>query len=346
MGIGVNARTAFSLFFPPMLSEFGWDRAITAGGFSFGFLISAMLSPVLGRLMDRFGPILVMELGVLFLAAGLLLAPFTTQPWHLYLTLGVLVGAGSVCLGYSGQSLFLPNWFERKTRSRLEPRVRRCGCRLHPHAPVGAGNNRCGRHGARLASRLGIASSSSSQPLNLLLRKPAARHRSRADGDRKVDLAPGAQPSNVVDAEWAAIDWTPRRALATMRFWWLALGYFSTLFVWYAIQVHQTKYLSEIGFDSTTAAWSLGFVSLAGIPGQIALGALSDRSAANGSSPRQYRLRSHERHSHLAAVLALVDVVAGDGVDAGRLGYGITRSSAGWSRRSSRASTTAPSSAP
>ena len=44
----------------------------------------------------------------------MLLAPLTTQPWHLYLTIGVLVGAGSVCLGYSGQSLFLPNWFIRR----------------------------------------------------------------------------------------------------------------------------------------------------------------------------------------------------------------------------------------
>src|SRR5262245_43056558 len=37
MGIGVNARTAFSLLFPPLLAEFRWDRAVTAGAFSFGF---------------------------------------------------------------------------------------------------------------------------------------------------------------------------------------------------------------------------------------------------------------------------------------------------------------------
>jgi MFS family permease len=46
---------------------------------------------------------------------------------------------------------------------------------------------------------------------------------------------------------------------------------------WYAVQVHQTKYLVEIGFNPMLAAWSLGVVAMAGIPGQIALGALSDR---------------------------------------------------------------------
>ena len=82
---------------------------------------------------------------------------------------------------------------------------------------------------------------------------------------------------NVVDAAWAAVDWTLARALRTARFWWIAVGYFTALFAWYAVQVHQTKYLIEIGFSTREAAWALGAVSLAGVPGQIALGWLSDR---------------------------------------------------------------------
>src|SRR5205085_7491386 len=113
MAIGVNARTAFSLFFPPIVSEFGWERGVTAGAFSFGFVVSGAVSPLIGRMMDRYGPRAVMEVGVALMGSGLLLAPLTTRPWHLYLTIGVLVGAGSVCLGYSGQSLLLPTWFIR-----------------------------------------------------------------------------------------------------------------------------------------------------------------------------------------------------------------------------------------
>ena len=30
MAVGVNARTAFSLLFPPILDEFGWERGVTA----------------------------------------------------------------------------------------------------------------------------------------------------------------------------------------------------------------------------------------------------------------------------------------------------------------------------
>jgi len=63
----------------------------------------------------------------------------------------------------------------------------------------------------------------------------------------------------------------------TARFWWIAAGYFFGLFAWYAVQVHQTKYLLEIGFDASLAAWALGLVSLVAVPGQIALGHVSDR---------------------------------------------------------------------
>src|ERR1700730_16321657 len=114
MAIGVHARTAVSLVFAPVITEVGWGRGVCAGACSFGFLVSAAVSPLIGRMMDRTGPRIVMEIGVALMAAGLLLAPLTTQPWHLYLTIGVLVGSGSICLGYSGQSLFLPNWFNRR----------------------------------------------------------------------------------------------------------------------------------------------------------------------------------------------------------------------------------------
>src|SRR5207245_11041884 len=98
MAAGVNPRTAFSPLFPPILDEFGWERGVTAGAFSFGFLVSAIFSPLVGRLMDRRGPRVVIEMGVLVMAAGLMLAPIVNRPWHLYATLAALDGGGANCL--------------------------------------------------------------------------------------------------------------------------------------------------------------------------------------------------------------------------------------------------------
>ena len=277
MALGVNARTAFSLLFPPILDEFGWERGVTAGAFSFGFLVSAVLSPSLGRLMDRRGPRFVMEMGVGLMAAGLMLAPLVRAPWHLYATLGVLVGGGSVCMSYTGQALYLPNWF-----------VRRRGLAMSvAFSGVGVGSilllpwlqTLIGRAGWRSACwAMAVLVLVLLVPLNLLLARRPEDLGLEPDGDRSSrDDAAARRAANVVDPAWAAIDWTLARALRTARFWWIAAGFLSGLYAWYAVQVHQTKYLVEIGFSPSHAAWALGFVSLAGIPGQIALGHLSDR---------------------------------------------------------------------
>src|SRR5215510_14278630 len=95
MAIGVTTRTAFSLLLPPLIDEFGWDRGLVAGAFSFGFLSGALLSPFIGRLMDRQGPRAVIGGGVCLLSVGLFLAPAIRAPWQLYATLGVLVAVGA-----------------------------------------------------------------------------------------------------------------------------------------------------------------------------------------------------------------------------------------------------------
>jgi MFS family permease len=275
MGIGVNARTFFSLLFSPIIDEFGWPRGMTAGAFSFGFVMSAVFSPMMGRLMDRTGPRTVMELGVLMMAGGLLAAPLTSEPWHLYLTIGFLVGAGSVCLGYSGQSLFLPNWFVRKRG--LAVGIAFAGVGIGSITLLPWMQLLIERAGWRTACfTLGLLLLVVLAPINLLLRKKPQDMGLQPDGDA-APITSAERVSNVINHAWAATEWTLARALRTPQFWWLALAYFTALYGWYAVQIHQTKYLIEIGFTPGTAAWALGLVSLVGIPGQIWLGHLSDR---------------------------------------------------------------------
>ena len=277
MGIGVNARTAFSLLLPPILEEFGWERGMTAGAFSFGFLVSAVLSPFIGRLMDHRGPRVVIGMGVGCMAAGLMLAPLIHQPWSLYATLGVLVGGGANCLGYTGQSLFLPNWFARQRGLAMSVAFSGVGVGSIIVLPwVQALISRMGWRAACWS--LGVLVLVALTPLNLLLERQPEDLGLAPDGDdtghsqNLDDLT-----SHVVDAAGGAVDWTLSRAMRTARFWWIAVGYFCGMFAWYTVQTHQTTYVVEMGFSPTHAAWALGFVSLVAIPGQIILGYASDR---------------------------------------------------------------------
>ena len=279
MGIGVNARTAFSLLFPPILDEFGWDRGATAGAFSIGFVVSALLNPFIGIMIDRFGPRYTQPLGAILMAAGMVLATYASEPWHIYLTLGVLVIGGSIFVAYIGHSIFLPNWFERKRGLAIGIAFSGVGVGSIVLFPLLQGV--IDAVGWREACwTMAILMIAVLVPLNILLQR---RH------PRDLGLLPdGAVPKesrteteapvdNIVDRAWAARDWTLASAARTARFWWISLGFFCGLFAWYAVQVHQTKYLIEIGFDAETAAVALGLVGLTGIVGQIGLGHLSDR---------------------------------------------------------------------
>ena len=278
MAASITARTAFSLFFPPILAEFGWERGMTVGAFSVGFVISMVFTPMLGRAMDRWGPRWVMPVGAIVASAGLALGAFTTRPWHLYATLGVLVAAGTVVGGYTGHAQFLPHWF-----------VRRRGLAMGiAFSGVGVGSivllpwlqSLIEGAGWRVACLAMAAVVLGLVPVNFFFQRRRPEDMGlRADGDPMPAEAPraGTHPANVVDPVWASTDWTVARAMATARFWWIVVGFFAGLFTWYAVQAHQTKYLLEIGFSPGAAAYALGLVGLTGIVGQIALGWLSDR---------------------------------------------------------------------
>ena len=277
MGIGVNARTAFSLLFPPILDEFGWERGLTAGAFALGFIISALGAPFLGVLMDRKGPRWMISLGVVLVGAGMALAPFITAPWHLYLTLGFLVSGGSVALAYSGHALFLPNWFVR--RRGLAVGIAFSGVGIASIVIFPWLQTLIVARGWRYACVAVAILVFALFPLNLLQRRRPEDLGLLPDGDAAPTAAAGARghAANVVDPVWASVEWTLPRAIRTARFWWLAVGFFAGLWAWYAVQVHQTRYLIDIGFAPQTAALALGLVPFIGIPGTIVLGHLSDR---------------------------------------------------------------------
>ena len=78
--IGVNARTAFSLFFPPISRNSAGNAASPPARSPSASWCRRIVSPLIGRLMDRAGPRAVMELGVVLMGGGLLLAPLTSGP--------------------------------------------------------------------------------------------------------------------------------------------------------------------------------------------------------------------------------------------------------------------------
>ena len=88
---------AFSVFVKPLEIEMGWSRSTTQWAFSVALVSFAIVMIPAGRLQDRIGPRKVASiggvlLGISFLLGALLVAP--DRPWALYLTYGIIGGAG------------------------------------------------------------------------------------------------------------------------------------------------------------------------------------------------------------------------------------------------------------
>ncbi|MGN6764205.1 MAG: MFS transporter [Rhizobiaceae bacterium] len=276
MGIAVNTRTAFSLLYPPILDDFGWDRGETAGAFSLGFLASTAAVPLVGMLIDRSGPRVVLPLAGLIMAVGLVAVTHVTTPLGFSLTIGLLTVGGSMPLTYIGHSMFLPNWFVRKRGLALG--IAFAGVGIFSVVLMPVLQSVIEKSGWRTACIVLAVLCALLIPLNFLFqRKEPENMGLEPDGDGKAGDAPKHAASAVVDVEWAGREWTLGAAMRTVRFWWLAAGFFFALYAWYTVQVHQTRYLSDVGFGAGEAAFALGLVGLCGVAGQIWIGHFSDR---------------------------------------------------------------------
>lgn len=84
------------LILPPLAADRGWSIAFAMGGFSLGLLVAGLAAPSVGRAIDRFGGHVVMTVGSLVGALGLLLIVHAaSKPAYLavWVVLGIAMSA-------------------------------------------------------------------------------------------------------------------------------------------------------------------------------------------------------------------------------------------------------------
>jgi MFS family permease len=97
LGVWAGLRTAFAVFYVALLDEFSWSRGATAGVQSMAYVTYILLAPLVGGMIDRFGPRRVILPGILMLSAGHALASLLKSLTQFYLIDGLLemvIGAG------------------------------------------------------------------------------------------------------------------------------------------------------------------------------------------------------------------------------------------------------------
>lgn len=113
MNLALGSLYAWSVFVLPLEKEFGWTRAQTSWVFTIAIVCFAASFVLAGRIQDRKGPRICAAIGGTLVAAGFVLASFTSSLIYLYIVFGVVVGLGNG-FGYATPTPVASKWFPDK----------------------------------------------------------------------------------------------------------------------------------------------------------------------------------------------------------------------------------------
>lgn len=274
-GVVFGIWFSFAVFFHAMVQEFHWSRGGAAAAFSVGSIVQAVLAPVGGMLIDRWGPRCVVVSGLLSMAVGLAACGGVQQLWHLTVLFGIIVGLGVGLAGQVTQAALLSAWFIR----------RRCTIIGFAFAGMGLGVQAISPLAQHLIMRVGwrqtfvvLALGTAAYAIMVLL---TLRNRPEDVGLRPYGAAPrqtDATPTRAAaPVRGPASAWTVSQALRTREFWALSLAQLLIPTGIFPISVHQVSYLVDLGFGAQLAAAILGTMGLMSSCGRLLFGALSDR---------------------------------------------------------------------
>ena len=276
MAFWFGVRSSFSVFYVALLEDFAWNRGESAGVQSMAMISYTILAPLVGGLIDRFGPRRVILPGILLLSLGLVLCATIETLTQFYFFYGVLVGSGVTCIGVVSYTAILAHWFEKKRGLASGIAVSGVGLGICFWVPLSQ----------YFITTLGWLSTFMVFgvlviiilfPLNTIF----LRHKPQELGQR-VDGVNGEEHRNEAyssptDSSMAANDWTISKTLRSGRFWALMTFTFLSVFGMYVIVVHNIKFLVDQGIDKMEAAFIFAMVGVVSSIFRIFWGWLSDR---------------------------------------------------------------------
>ena len=95
----------------PLTREFGWDTAQISSALAIRLILFGLMAPFAAAFIERYGVRRVVLTAVAMIIAGLLLALFMTQVWHLVLFWGILVGVGTGLTALVLSAIVSARWF-------------------------------------------------------------------------------------------------------------------------------------------------------------------------------------------------------------------------------------------
>jgi len=268
--ITFGARAGFGLFLKPISLDLNWGREIFALSIAIQNLVWGAFQPLAGMLADKYGSGRVIAAGVVVYAGGVALMAYSTEPWQMHMTAGLLVGLGTAFSSFMIVMATLARRVQPKRRT-LVMGIATASGSVGQFTMVPIGQAFLEAYGWQIALLLLAAI--------LLLVIPLS-----ATVTGKGAPTPGMRDQTVREAFGEAFSHRSYNLLVA--------GFFVCGFHVAFILVHMPTYIVDRGLPPNTGAYALALVGLFNIVGSLSAGWVGGKLSKKYSLAAIYFLRS------------------------------------------------------
>jgi MFS family permease len=261
-------QQSFGAYMAVLRDEMGWSKTSLSAAAVIQQVESAILGPVQGWFVDRFGPQWMIRIGIVLFGTGFMLVSRVQTLYGFYGAF-VVMALGSGLCGFFPLTVALLHWFERKRARALS--AMQLGYAVGGMAvPVIAWSLiTFGWRATAFAS--GVFIIAVGLPLSTIIKRRPEDHGEVVDGIREPVAEAAKNPA-------PAPDFTAREAVRTPAFLFISLGHGFALFVVSAVMVHAITHLKEgLGYGIGEASLIIGLMTLCQAAGILLSGFIGDR---------------------------------------------------------------------
>jgi len=261
----------FTAVFEPIAKEFGWSYAQISIAASLRGLEMGILAPLLGVLVDRFGPRRLMLCGTLVTGFGLILLSHITSLGMFYvaflvIAIGISPGGGTVVMTAAA------NWFRKNVAMATGIVASGFGLGGFLVPLVTMSVDRFGWRSAMVG--IGLTTWIIGVPLSLLVRHKPEQYGYLPDGEPSDGSVVG---EGLILAQGSEVSISTGEALKSLTFWHIALAAGCHMMTVNAVMTHVMPYLSSIGITRSVSSLVAAALPVASICGRLGFGWLGDR---------------------------------------------------------------------
>jgi MFS family permease len=273
---GVSSQ-GFSSYLSYFQRDFGWSKAVMAGPRSVTSVEGAVIGPLEGWLVDKFGPRLIVTIGVFVMGLGFILFGLIDSLWMYYLA-NIVIALGTGFQGMIIMSVAVNKWFRRKRT--IAQSIMLLGFSMAGVVGVPLLVLTQSAFGWEISAYgTGLLIWGVGFPCTLLLRTEPEPYGLQLDGDTAgVDSKAGTKRSELKEE----YHFTLREAVRTHSFWLLSIGWAVGSLGMGITQVHLFLHLEQgVGLTAATSALVWTVASLTNIPCRLVGGFFGDRVPKN-----------------------------------------------------------------